>query len=244
MGWGGTSFASVFIVNYYVPRKNIQNLVSIFIMMVGFILINHRSAYLCFAAVFAIYLLLKSKELFRTLRNSGIVFGASMLAIYQIPTLWDSFIGRVVSSLDTGDENAASRIVRWFIAFNYFLQNPINGSMLKNQYYPDSEMGPNMFPPHNFVFETLSTQGLIGMGFYVALFVLLIRTAFEDKDDPVSVQMLLCVAFYLTFSFMNVTFLNNGCTLLLMLPCAVIMYRRRLRVSAQVAEPGLALSPS
>jgi O-antigen ligase len=241
--WGGSVllFASVFIVNYFRTKRNLLNLLLMFAMLIGFILANHRSAYLCFAAVFLTYLFIKGKGSWKMIRNSLIILGAAVGIISQIPTLWDNFIGRVVSSLDTGDENAAGRMIRWFLSFLYFLKNPINGSMLKNEFYSDTDTNPGQYPPHNFIFETLSTQGLTGMLFFVLLIVLVLRTAYRNRNDQYSLQLFLCLLFFLIFSMMNATFFDSWDILMFMVPCAAIMYRNKLALKEHTL---LAIDPS
>jgi len=164
----------------------------------------------------------------------------SLVLIWQVPVLRDNFFSRVATSTDLSDPNAEVRMSRWVLAASYFLDNPVNGSMLRNEYYDSSFLFD--MPPHNWVFEVLPTQGLVGLLFYVAIFYLVLGAGMKNKSDPLTWQMTLLIIFYLAFCMANANFLVKWNIHMLAYPCAVILYRNRVLGENHKHDPSTAIA--
>ena len=224
--WGGSAliFAFVIIDNFFLKKKRFINYFFIAIAIIGFLFTNHRSGFVYFGITLFLGIIITSKGkknlLFSILILVSVLVLFSELEIFKI-----DFLSRIQStSMD--DDNAQGRIVNWGLAFDYFLQNPINGSMLKTQYY-SSDL-KEMLPPHNFIFETLSTQGIVGMFFYIVLLVKSLVIAYKNKADSISFKMFLVLVFYILYSTFNVTFLNTWVLFIMMYSISLILYRDRI----------------
>lgn len=232
--WGGTAitFAFVMVVSIHFFSKMKSRFLLALLSIVGLVMANHRSAYLTVLLLVIVTMLGRAGKSARPKMYFGafLFFAVALVAISEVPVLRENFFTRVASSADLTDPNAEVRIDRWAMAASYFLDHPLNGSMLKNEYYDSSIVFD--FPPHNWIFEILATQGLIGFGFYLLMFLLIARIGLMNREDPVSWQMLLAVMFYLVFCLMNANFLTKWNVYMLAFPCAMILFRNKMLIGS------------
>jgi O-antigen ligase len=226
--WGGVSilYAFVLITNLRLFSHRQTNYFLVAAAGIGIAIANHRSAYLVICLLAIISLLVTAKSVSRVQRFASLVMGiAAMVAILvAVPSLGHSVLSRLSTIVDTNDPNAVDRLSRWGLAWSFFLQSPINGSMLSNQYYAHQLRAE--YAPHNFILELLSTEGIVGTIFYLGLIAWLLRVAYSYRSDPTMWQMFLAVTFYSCFCLFNANFLGPWNFLELALPCAMIMRRR------------------
>lgn len=223
------AFTLVTSFSIFSHRKNVPLL--ILVSLIGFVFVNHRSAYVMLGLLLLLSIfisVLNKKQVkvkFRRILISGLLVIIFLIPLSQVQFIKENFTGRIASSFDFSDPNAMDRFIRWGLSFSYFLENPINGSMLTNKYYADDEMLREIYAPHNFIFELLSTQGVVGFSMIMIILLKILFIAFKNKSDPISIQMFLVIVFYLLFSLFNVTILNNWNVLILMFSSAVVLYR-------------------
>jgi O-antigen ligase len=195
--------------------------------IIGLVMANHRSGYLVIGLLVFITILVRTRKssLVKMYSGAALLCCVSIVVIWQVPLLRDNFFSRIATSVDLTDQNAEFLLGSWALAAAHFLNNPIIGSGLKNQFYDPSI--PLEFPPHNWVLEVLPTQGVIGFLFYACIFYLVLKIAWTNRNDPVSWQMILAVVFYLAFCLANANFLIKWNICLLAYPCALILYRNK-----------------
>lgn len=222
--WGGSAliFALTFLDSFFSKKKSLLTYVFLFISVLGILFVNHRSAYVYLILVFLLGIILNSKG-----RNTSLLFSLFFLALIltvlnSLDLFQLSFLKRFESTT-MSDDNASDRLKKWYLAFDYFLQNPINGSMFKGQYYADNFK--YLYPPHSFIFETLATQGLFGLSFYLVLLIKTLRIAYKNRKDEVTFKMFHVLLFYILYSTFNVTFLNVWVVSIMMFSIAIILYR-------------------
>ena len=192
--------------------------------IIGVVMANHRTAYLGIGIIFLISIV-NIKRLGQKIRL--VILGLLLLAIIfvtmsQIPLIYDNFIGRVTTSLNTKDETAQIRFNNWQQSWEYFLRNPINGSMLPGKYYIYNF---NKVPPHSIIMEILSTQGIVGLIFIMTILFSILRIAYKNRMDAISFQMFLVLVFYISFAMANVTFFDERNIIILLFGSGVVLYR-------------------
>jgi O-antigen ligase len=209
------------------------------VSLIGFVFANHRSAYVMLGLMLLLSIFVglvnreKIKFKLKTVFVSVLIIIVLLISLSQIPLIKENFTGRITSVFDVTDSNAQDRLLRWGLAFTYFLSNPINGSMLENKYYGDDVFLREAYPPHNFVLEILPTQGIVGLLFILVIFFYIIKLGYRNKSDNISYQMFLVVVFYILYSLMNVTFLNDWNILILVFSSAMILYRNKQLQNAE-----------
>jgi len=226
-------FAYSLITSFSIFSHSKNNLLLIATSLIGLVFVNHRSAYLAIGVIFIFSLMLniigtqKIKMKFSRVAFSLIVILLILIPLSQIPLVKENFTSRITAVFDVEDPNARDRMMRWGLSFAYFLENPINGSKLENKYYADDVLLKEYYAPHNFIFEILSTQGLIGFLFVSILLYLILKLGFKNRKDSISYQMFLIMLFYLFYSLFNVTFLNSWNILILVFSSAMILHRNK-----------------
>jgi hypothetical protein len=222
-------FAFVLIANLSLFSGNKNNLIFILVALIGLVFANHRSGYLALALIILISLLnsdrIKNKS--RVMLQMAIVAVVVLIPLSQVDMIRESFTGRVTTSLDYKDPNALDRYIYYGLAWEYFLENPIAGSMDNGRFYVDNSYA-EISPPHSFIFQLLSTQGIIGFGLIMSFIFFALKTAYKNKTDQVSFQMFLLIIFYLAFTVINDNFLNHNNIFMLCFPIGVILYRESI----------------
>ncbi len=225
--WGGNAilFAFVLVTSVELFSHRRTNLMFALVAGLGLVAANHRSAYLVLGFIIAAIVLVNIIDARKTSGLNSVAFIAVILVVLfvVIPSLGESFLSRLSSSLDMTDRNAVDRLYRWKQSWLYFLANPINGSMLSYHYYGISLR--EEYPPHNFILELLSTEGLVGTSFYIILICHALRKGFRNRFDDGSWQMLVMLVFYVGFCLFNPNFLNNWNFLFFALPLSIILFR-------------------
>jgi len=231
--WGGVSllYAFVLITNLRFFSHTKTNFFLAVVAGVGLTLANHRSAYLVIAFLIIVVLLVSNRGSSRLPGITSLGIGVLLVVavLISVPSLWESFLSRLSTSLDTNDINAVGRLSRWELSWTFFLSNPLNGSMLSYQYY-GVQLRDN-FPPHNFVFELLTTEGVVGTMFYLLLIFWIARIAFSHRWDQTMWQMFLAIIFYVGFCLFNTNFLGPWNFLEFALPCSMVMFRHQCLTS-------------
>jgi O-antigen ligase len=213
--------------SFFSGEKN--NYVFLVASIIGLIFANHRSAYVGVALLLPIAILNRKsiQEKSKYLFHAAVTIIVVIVVLSQFPVIAENFLGRVVSSTDLKDPNLLDRETYYIKAFDFFIENPINGSMNDGQFYSSDIKDQHKIPPHNFIFQLLSTQGIIGFLFIMAIILFVLRIAYKNRSDNISFQMALVIIFYLFFSLLNYTFLNPRNLLVLLFSAALIMHRNR-----------------
>jgi O-antigen ligase len=148
-----------------------------------------------------------------------------IVPLTQISFIADNFWGRVTSSFTTDDPNADSRFKQYEMAWEYFTQHPLNGSMINSKFYFDESM--NKIPPHSFILQLLATQGIIGFVVHTFLISLILYISYKNRRDSYSFQMFLLILFYLVFTMLNENFYSSRNILMFNFAAALILYRNK-----------------
>ncbi len=228
-------FVFTLVTSFSIFSHTKNNVALIAVSLIGLVFVNHRSAYLMlgFVLILSIFISVintqKNKIKFSRIGASFVIIILLLIPLSQIPLIKENFTGRIMTAFDVEDPNARDRMMRWGLSFAYFLENPVNGSMLMNTYYAVDEFRreQDLYPPHNFIFEILSTQGIVGLLFISFTLYNILRIGYRNKSDPISIQMLLILIFYILYSLLNVTFLNTWNLLVLVFSSAIILARNK-----------------
>jgi O-antigen ligase len=226
--WGGSSiiFFSTLIINFYKSKIKLINIINILMSIIGIFFTNHRSAYGFLLITLIIAILINSKT--KVISKKYISFSILVFCLYSIlqnQTVYNNIINRI-KTISIYDRTASDRFLRWELSFNKFLKSPIYGSLLKDEYY-DININMLQYAPHNFIFEILSTEGVIGLIFYMFIIIYTINAALKNTKDIVIMQFLLIFIYYILFSSFNVTFLNNWTLTIMILSISIINYRSK-----------------
>jgi len=228
------TFAMVFFVNLFPQKRRISNYFFVVLSSLGIIFANHRSAYTCLLLTTAIgaWLFKKAESRIKIVVLLIATTASIFLLFSQNLSIWDNFTQRL-SSLNLQDENVQVRLEGWDLALERFREGPINGSLLSNEYYQPSYY--DQIPPHGFIFEILPTQGIVGLAFWIYLFIASLAIGYRNRYDEVSLQMFLTLLFYISFSLFNATLLNEWSVLILILAISIILYRNKILSKNQVS---------
>ncbi len=220
-------FALMLINNlsFFSGQKN--NYFFITLSLLGFVFANHKSAYLGLAIIslFAFANLKAIKNRSKTAIHIALLIVLILIPLSQIPFIADNFWGRITSSFTTKDPNAESRLMQYEKAWEYFMQNPINGSMVSIKYYADSSM--DNIPPHSFIFQLLASQGIVGFTWHLLILFLILFIGYRNRKDPYSFQMFLVTIFYVSFTILNENFYSPNNIMILNFACAMILFRNK-----------------
>ena len=133
---------------------------------------------------------------------------------------------RISESFNVEDENYIDRYEKNSDAFDYFKDNPINGSLFKNIFYEKNTIKKEeMWQPHNSVIAILASQGIVGFIFIFILFFMILKIAYRNRYDNLSYQMMLSSIYYFLFSLANAMFFSISCILLLCFFLSIILYQ-------------------
>lgn len=223
-GGAALIFATVFFVNLFTKNRSVWNFFFVIVGLLGIVSVNFRSAYL-----FLVLVVLVGALLYGSVKSRAKMLVLSFLTILSVIGIisqntiaWENFSNRI-ESISWQDGNVQGRIDDWKLAWQRFEDSPLNGSIIYNEYY--RSIYYDHLPPHNFILELLSTQGLIGTLFYLYVLFESFRTAYRNKQDQTSLQMFLVLMFYVLFASFNVTFLSQW-TLLIMILAISIIFKR------------------
>ena len=227
--WGGAdiAFGFLFAIAAFAQRLRPRNFILIAVAATGFILVNHRSGYL--ALVFMILLalvVLKGSKGFSRFGLLALSLGAMILFCYVFaPAFFQNFVGRMLTSLDADSPNARIRILDYGAGLEYIRTHLLFGGLLGNPYV---DRGLFLAPIHNFLLDIAVREGLIGLLFQMAFWTLIVKISLRNRQDILTFQMMLAVAFYLFFSLFNTNYMNSWNILFLAFPTAVILRRNRV----------------
>jgi len=224
--WGGAVliFAMVFFTNFFHKKKQFVHYFYIIASLLGVVFTNHRSAYipLFLVILVGIWLFDQTRSRLKTATISLLIILSALFIFAQNGLIWENFTKRLAST-NLQDENLQERIRGWQLSYEHFKDSPINGSMLKDEYYRPIHY--DQMQPHGFIFELLPTQGIIGLLFYLYLLSHALIVAYKNRRDEVSLQMFLSLLFYILYSMFNVCLLNTWNMLILILAVSAILYR-------------------
>lgn len=218
-------FGLSFIINFFKSKRSFWNYLYIALSLLGLIAANYRAAYvfLFLVVLIGVWIMGKTGSRLKTFIMSILVIATILFSFAQNGVVWSSFYQRI-ESINLQDENAQVRFEYWRQAYDRFTDSPLNGSMAQGEYY--RSMYVSDYPaPHNFVFEILPTQGVVGLLFILYLLTTSIVIGIRNRRDEMSLQMLLSLTFYVLFSTFNPIFLNPWVMPVLIVTVSVLLYR-------------------
>jgi O-antigen ligase len=168
----------------------------------GLAFTNHRSGFLAFACA-GVLCLVMAGQLRRVLPAMVPVILVAAVAVLvwgsQLERIFGYTLGHLV---DRNSANGADRLLRWGLAWEYFLSRPFNDWVWSWRYYLVDMKGDRQ--PHNFFFEILITEGVVGLVFYGSLFWTAFRNAWawawRDAEARALIGWLVA---YVLFMLMN-----------------------------------------
>lgn len=214
------------------------------IATVGMILTNHRSVFLSIAGLYVISILIVEKAgVWKRKLISVVLILFVLLVFANYSSFMDTFVSRAKTSFDTNDENYNDRFLKNILAYENFLDNPINGTLLSGDYYKVSAVsnGAN-WRPHNFIFEVLASQGIVGILFIFFFLYLIIKLGLKNRSDKITLKSLYILIFYVFIALTNTTFFHQATFIILMMFCAIILARNRELVIEKNPELSLLLN--
>lgn len=171
----------IWYVYLQVPSKKLRMVVLISLALSGLaVLTTHSRGALIAICAMAVFLWINSRHkiwLGLVLLVAAPVFWASM------PEQWHERMATIQTYEEDG--SAMGRINAWHFAFNLAQDNPVTGGgfqtfvpELFKRYAPDPE---DFHDAHSIYFEVLGEHGFVGLGLFLALGVLALKTAGQTK---------------------------------------------------------------
>ncbi|MBE9467748.1 MAG: O-antigen ligase family protein [Bacteroidetes bacterium] len=224
-------FAPIIFFNFKFFGAKKNNYFFGFIALTGLIFANHRSGYISLAiiSIINIFFLKKNSKYF--IKQLLSVFSLVLFLFFfiKIPYVQINFLPRIKESYNLKDKNYIDRYEKNLLSFEYFKNNPINGSLLKNIFYEKNTVKKEeMWQPHNSVLSILASQGIVGFLFIFILFFMIIKIAYKNRYDKLSYQMMLSSIYYFLFSLANAMFFGVSSIFILCLYFSIILYRNKL----------------
>ena len=204
--WGGATllFGWLFYTSlFYWPVRWWR--VGLAILAVGgIVLANHRSGFVALIASFVVLMLAMGRVTRRVVLTVAVIGIVGLGVSYMAPSVRESAAYSVRTMFSsTSDTNAQDRVVRSRLGFDYFVAHPMGDYIWSHRYYL---VNVNYdFPPHNFVVQLLTIQGLVASLLLFAVMGGSLAIAWKNRRDPPSAVMLAYLTFYLTFSLFNTT---------------------------------------
>ena len=200
-------YGFTFVFNFFkIKTFNLNNIIVI-VSIIGIMTINHRSGYLALGITVIISLFFAENKLkygFWLLLSSLIFI---IFINYSESNIVYDFKSRSQIMVDPNEGNAVDRQMRWGLAFDYYLENPVNGSLLSGENYKNDIYIGSRWSPHNFIFEILSTEGTVGIIFLIFFYFYVFKIGFKNlKKDVYTYCATLYVIFYLCVSFFNTNY--------------------------------------
>jgi O-antigen ligase len=172
---------------------------------IGLVLTNFRSGYLAAAVGVVVGLSLRAREIGRLLPRMLTAVAACVLVIWAIGIGTASFGDVFGQLLEASVGNGADRLMRWRLAYEYFMQNPLTDYAWSRTYY--SQPLVQQYPPHNFLAEIAVNEGLVGLVAWFSVvgvpFVAAMRVA---RRSPMAAMAVAYMTAYLAFCAFNTTF--------------------------------------
>jgi O-antigen ligase len=135
---------------------------------VGLILINQRSTWIAFAVAGLACLVMSGQIRRVVLAMVPIALAATIVALIwgrQVSSVFDFPLAHL---LDASSGTGADRIIRWRLAWEFFLTRPFNDWVWSWRIYLVDLLLP--YPPHNFVLQIAVTEGVAGLAFCASVF--------------------------------------------------------------------------
>jgi O-antigen ligase len=169
---------------------------------VGLVLANQRSGLMAFAVAGLVCLGMSGQ--YRRILPAlvPITLIAAIVAL-----LWErqanSVFGFTLSHLlDVSSGNGADRLMRWRLAWDFFVSHPFNDYVWSWRYY--STYLSDAYQPHNFVLEIAGREGVVGLAFYGSMLWAVLRGAWNwGRHDAEARALIGWLVFYVVFSLMN-----------------------------------------
>ncbi len=236
--WGGVALVFGFgaSLNFFRKLNYPSRLFAAVASVFGIITINHRSGYLALFVAVIFGLLFIRKRL-----NYLFIFLYSSVALliilyFTAPVVFFDMLTRLSLISDLTEGNAVDRLQRWQLAWMYFKTNWLLGSKLSGQMYLMALERSS--PPHNFLLEVLTLEGIVGLFFYLFILFKGITLGFRNSlYNNTSLSLSISLIFYLTFCLFNTNFLHPNNVLFMTLPLAAIMTISNVLTTQAAAQP-------
>lgn len=201
LGGGGLvlfAWPCVLAASRAVPNKYVAPLLGI--SAVGLALTNSRSGFIAFAVAGVACVALSGQ--IRKLIVWAVPAALAAVVVALLGTASGPF-GYTLSHLfDITSGNGADRLMRWRLAWNFFVAHPINDYVWTWRYY--LVYVSDLYQPHNFALEVAITEGLAGLIFYGSVLTTPLRRAWKwVRLDPQARALVGYLIAYLVFSFQN-----------------------------------------
>ena len=206
--------------------------------LVGIVLTNHRSGYLALVVVAIALFFHFRRTSSRTMVVLLVVIASAVSVLVVSPTIRQNVHYSLGTMLNpTADSNAADRVERSKLGWDYFVANPLGDYTWSHRNYLVNA-GPADFEPHNFVVQILAQQGIVGFALIAAISLSIMRIAWRNREsDRVSAVMLACFTFYLFFCLFNTNILDPWNIMLLVVPAGLILDPNATLVNARPPLP-------
>jgi O-antigen ligase len=224
-----------------VPRRFTAVLIGM--SLVGLTLTNHRSGMIAFAIAGLVCVVMsgQAKRILPWIVPLALIGTVGVL-------LWErqisGMLGFTASRLfDVTSGNGADRLMRWRLAWEFFVSRPFNDYVWSWRYY--LVYVRDLYSPHNFVLEIAVTEGIAGLVFYGSILTTAFREAWKwGRRDAQARALIGYLIAYLVFVFANASwYLPVNIALLVGAVAALVIRIDRLRAGkAGMMEAGVAPS--
>lgn len=219
-----------------VPRRYAAFLLGV--SLVGLALTNSRSGLIAFAiaGLACVAMSGQTRRLLSWIVPVGVIGTAAWLFWGQHVS--DPF-GYTFSHLfDISSGNGADRLMRWRLAWDFFVSRPFNDYVWSWRYYLVYVRDP--YQPHNFVLEIAIFEGLAGLVFYGSMLTTALKGAWAlGRTDAEARALIGYLIAYLVFSFQNADwYLPVNIALLVAALAALVARVDQLRAAGESCSPG------
>jgi O-Antigen ligase len=227
--WGGAAllFGWLFLASLFYWPVRPWRLVLAILALGGIILANHRSGFLALLAAFVMQMLATSRVTRRAVLTTAVIAVVGVGVYYAAPSVRDSAAYSLRTMFSAGaDPNAADRVVRSRLGFDYFVQHPLGDYVWNRRYYLVN-LRNGGWEPHNFIVQLLVTQGIVASLLFLVIIGLAGSIAWRNRRDQLSAVMLAYLTFYLVFCLFNTNIYSLENVALLFVAVALILHQNR-----------------
>lgn len=225
LGGGGLllfAWPFVLALSRLAPRRFTAGLIGV--SLVGLVLTNSRSGLIAFALA-GIACVVMSGQVRRFV--PWLVPAALAGAVVWL--LWGQQAASNLSYtlthlLDFAAGGGADRLMRWRLAWDFFVAHPFNDYVWSWRYYLVYLQNP--YEPHNFILQVAVFEGVAGLVFYGSMLATALRGAWGWGRKDVVVRALTgYLIAYLVFCFANTNWYDRGSIPLLVASVAALVAR-------------------
>ncbi len=235
--WGGAVllFAWELLAAAWRRRNSLGPALVIAVSSVGFVLVNHRSAYIALLAVLPLVARTKTrvgKGLVTTMGGVAVLILVLVL-VAPVTPIAAGFEYSFAKLLDFTSGTGADRLVRWAHAWQVFSSSPLN-DLAWTSPWTIAQIPSDAYVAHNWVLEVGVSEGLVGLTMYFGVVgVSMAAVLSELRSNPIATGVFAYVAFFVIFCTFNTNMYSLANVPMLWLACGILLH-----LSSRAPWPG------